>query len=260
MISNSGNRGNHRLCVSREKRVAVRGLSWLNSTSGTALAVLAAGASTTGHSRLPLFPKAADAHSSHVMRELGTGASCDRLTSRCSRQAARNGHSEHTPVGSRGLRLNVRPLGRRFGAYVLGGRIVIGIMKEPESWRHLSAGFGDRVRIRRAPETESADFAGRCGVVHGVTTVSVTGVSVVGTPTDDTALNVCFEESNDNAWFAPQLVEFVDHDPGTSLTLDGVPKKWTRDASGRWIESGRTLSPKEWRTWLRGIFRKMVRR
>ena len=133
-------------------------------------------------------------------------------------------------------------------------------MNEPESWRHLPAGFGDRVRIRHAAETESTDFTERRGVVHGVTTVSVTGVSVVGTPTNDTALNVYFEELNDDAWFAPELVELIDHGPGTTLTLDGVPKKWTRDASGEWIEAPRVLSLKEWPAWFRGIFRKVLGR
>jgi hypothetical protein len=105
-------------------------------------------------------------------------------------------------------------------------------MEEPASWNHLPARFGDHVRIRPAAETEAAGIAGRGGLVYGITTMSVTGVEVVGSPTEDVALNVVIDESNESVWLAPSLVEFVDHDAGTTITLDGVPKKWTRDTSG----------------------------
>ena len=133
-------------------------------------------------------------------------------------------------------------------------------MEQPESWKHLPAGFGDRVRIRSVTETEAAGIAGRNGIVWGITTVSVSGVQVVGTLTGDAALNVFFEESNEGVWLAPELVEFVNHDPGAVIRLDGVPKQWTRDASGNWVESSRTLAFKEWPARLRGMFRRLVRR
>jgi hypothetical protein len=129
----------------------------------------------------------------------------------------------------------------------------------PEGWKNLPAGSGDRVKVRRSPETESAGFADRNGIVHGITTVSVSGVEVVGTPREDTALNVFFEEENDNAWFAPELIEFIDHDPGSTITLEGVSKMWTRDAFGMWIESSRILPFREWLSWVRGVFRGMLR-
>jgi hypothetical protein len=134
------------------------------------------------------------------------------------------------------------------------------MMEGPESWRHLPAGFGDRVRIRPAPETEAAAIAGRSGIVYGITTVSVTGVEVIGTATDDVALNVVVDESNQSVWLAPGLVEFLGHDPGAAVTLQGVPKKWTRDTSGNWVESSRPLPAKEWSSWLRGMLRKWARR
>ena len=67
------------------------------------------------------------------------------------------------------------------------------------------------MRIRTAHETEEAGIAGRRGVIYGTTTVSVTGVEVVGSPTEDVALNVAMDESEETVWLAPNLVEFIDH-------------------------------------------------
>jgi hypothetical protein len=77
--------------------------------------------------------------------------------------------------------------------------------------------FGDNVRLRSTPETEALGLAGQVGQVYGETTPSVTGVTVVG-----------------------QIV-------GSEIRLDGVPKKWTRSASGDWVKS----SDKKpwWRFW-----------
>jgi len=133
-------------------------------------------------------------------------------------------------------------------------------MKEPESWKHLPAGFDDRVRIRRTAETEAAGLAGRSGIVHGVTTVSVTGIAVVGKPKEDTAINVFFDESREGVWFAPELVEFVDHNPGTTITISGVAKRWTRDATGDWVESSRAIPLAEWPARLRSILRRLFGR
>ena len=133
-------------------------------------------------------------------------------------------------------------------------------MKEPGSWKHLPARFGDRVRIRRTAETEAADLADRSGIVYGTTTISVTGVAVVGKPEEDTAINVFFEESGEDVWLAPQLVEFIDHNPGTTITLSGVPKTWTRDTTGDWVESSRAIQLAEWPARLRSILRRLLGR
>jgi hypothetical protein len=135
-----------------------------------------------------------------------------------------------------------------------------GTMKEPESWKRLPAGFGDRVRVRRAPETEAAGLAGRSGIVYGITTVSITGVAVVGEPEEDTAINVFFEDSGEGVWLAPPLVEFVDHNPGTTVAISGVPKEWTRNAAGEWVVTSRTLPLAEWPARIRGILRKLFGR
>lgn len=133
-------------------------------------------------------------------------------------------------------------------------------MKEPDNWKRLPAGFGDRVRVRRAPETVAAGLAGRSGIVHGITTVSVTGVTVIGEPEEDTAINVFFEESSEGVWLASPLVELVDHDPGATITLVGVPKRWTRNADGGWAESSRTIPPAEWPARIRSIVRNLLGR
>jgi hypothetical protein len=96
--------------------------------------------------------------------------------------------------------------------------------------------FGDNVRVRPSPETEARGVAGLLGQVYGETTPSVTGVAVIGEVTRDHALNVHFEGRTETLWFAPELLEFVDHAAGAEIRLDGVPKKWVRTAAGAWTE------------------------
>jgi hypothetical protein len=92
--------------------------------------------------------------------------------------------------------------------------------------------FADRVRIR-ATETEGAGVAGRVGQVYGETTPTVTGVTVVGGRGDAYALNVYFGELGTTLWFARDVVELVDHAPGT--TIGTGPKAWVRRADGEWV-------------------------
>jgi hypothetical protein len=90
--------------------------------------------------------------------------------------------------------------------------------------------------------------AGRTGNVFGETTPSRSDVTVIGNPSRDWALNVFFEELNQSFWFAEDLLEFLDHGPGSTITLDGVPKKWVRQESGEWLESD---APAEGSLWQR---------
>lgn len=85
-------------------------------------------------------------------------------------------------------------------------------------------GFGDNVRVLSTPETKALDLAGQVGQVYGETTPSVTGVVVVGQLVRDYAVNVHFDGRTDTLWFAPELLEFVDHAAGTEIRLDKVPK------------------------------------
>lgn len=110
--------------------------------------------------------------------------------------------------------------------------------------------FGDHVRIRSTKETQDAGVAGLDGHVFGETTPSVTGVRVIGPASDDHALNVHFEGREEALWFAPDLVELVDHAPGAEIRLEGVAKKWTRTEDGGWQEESLAQEKKpRWKFW-----------
>lgn len=114
--------------------------------------------------------------------------------------------------------------------------------------------FGDNVRVLSTPVTQDKGLAGLAGSVFGETTPSVTGVSVIGESKSDYAINVHFESLKQDFWFAPELLELVDHAEGTVITLKGVPKKWTRTKTGEWLEES-AESPAEvkknpwWKFW-----------
>ncbi len=92
--------------------------------------------------------------------------------------------------------------------------------------------FGDTVCICRTPLTESLRLAGRRGVVYGETTPSVTGVDVIGGAERDYAIAVNFDGKSESIWFAPDLVEFVDHGAGQEMRVGS--RQFVRDANGEW--------------------------
>jgi len=94
--------------------------------------------------------------------------------------------------------------------------------------------FGDNVRVRLTPETEVSGHAGLVGQVYGGTTPSVTRVKVIGELMRDCAVAVHFNDRNESVWFAEQLIEFVDHAPGT--IVGGAATKWVRSATGEWCQ------------------------
>jgi hypothetical protein len=94
--------------------------------------------------------------------------------------------------------------------------------------------FGDTVRIRTTIETERLGLAGKTGMVYGWTTPSDTCVQVIGSLAGDRALAVKLEGQNDSLWFDLDLVEFVDHTPGTTARVGS--KGFKRNADGEWIE------------------------
>jgi hypothetical protein len=98
----------------------------------------------------------------------------------------------------------------------------------------MSISFGDSVRVVSTPLTLSLGFAGLSGQVYGETTPSVTGVEVFGGVADDYAINVQLEDRPDAIWFAAELLEFIDHAPGTEVVIG--KKRLVRSASGAWIE------------------------
>ena len=108
--------------------------------------------------------------------------------------------------------------------------------------------FGDTVRIRGTPDTEELDLAGLEGHVYGFTTPSVTGVEVIGSPAEDYAVNVFFDDLEESFWFAEDLVEFIDYDPGAEIRIEGVSKSWVREADGSWSERD-DPSKRWWEFW-----------
>ena len=112
----------------------------------------------------------------------------------------------------------------------------------------MNVSFGDNVRIRATKETEAAGVAGLKGQVYGETVPSVSGVEVIGTPSADFAINVHLEERGEGFWFAPELVEFIDHASGTVIRLDGVDKRWVRTEDGGWREESLKKRP-WWKFW-----------
>jgi hypothetical protein len=102
------------------------------------------------------------------------------------------------------------------------------------------ADFADRVRVKASKETEALGLAGREGQAYGWTTPSVKGVSVIGSPSDDYAVNVHFEELDDSFWFSEDLVERVDRGEGTVNGIEGRDTEWVRRADGEWEERPRS--------------------
>ena len=94
--------------------------------------------------------------------------------------------------------------------------------------------FGDNVRVVSTPLTVSLGLAGLTGQVYGETTPSVTRVEVVGGAAADYAINVQLNGREETVWFAPELLEFVDHAPGTEIVIGN--KRMVRTASGEWVE------------------------
>ena len=90
-------------------------------------------------------------------------------------------------------------------------------------------------------------MAGMEGQVYGETTPSVTGIEVVGDLRDDFAINVFFESRDTSYWFAPELLEFLDHAEGLEMTVGNV--RAIRRADGSWDES--EISPRRrwWQFW-----------
>jgi hypothetical protein len=100
-------------------------------------------------------------------------------------------------------------------------------------------GWFDRVTIRTTPLTEAAGIAGHVGTVYGLTTPSLhlAGVEIIGEPRDDVALNFQFDDLGQGVWIGPDLVQYLDHGPGTTAQVGD--RTFIRTADGEWQpESG----------------------
>ncbi|QNL22256.1 hypothetical protein HZR84_09995 [Hyphobacterium sp. CCMP332] len=114
--------------------------------------------------------------------------------------------------------------------------------------------FGNKVKIKDSPETREKELAGKVGDVYGQTTPSMMDFEIIGTPKDDFAVNVYFDDLQTSYWFDADLLETIDDGQGSVITLDGVDKKWTKGENGQWIEEDTTpttQSPdkKWWEFW-----------
>jgi hypothetical protein len=114
---------------------------------------------------------------------------------------------------------------------------------------NLPISFGDNVRVRSNELTESAGLAGLIGQVYGETTPSKTGVEVVGKITNDYALNVFFIELDESVWLIPELLEFIDHAPGTEFQIEGASQKFVRNTSGKWATVPVQSNNPWWKFW-----------
>lgn len=100
--------------------------------------------------------------------------------------------------------------------------------------------FGSKVKIKDSPVTREKGLAGKVGEVYGQTTPSMMDFEIIGTPKDDFAVNVYFDDLQTSYWFDADLLETIDDGQGSVITLDGVDKKWTKGENGQWIEEDTT--------------------
>jgi hypothetical protein len=106
--------------------------------------------------------------------------------------------------------------------------------------------FGDNVKVVSSPETDAIGVAGKLGQVYGETIPSVTSVEVIGKSDSDYAINVLLEETGETYWFAPHLLEFINHAEGTEVVIRN--HKAVRRADGGWEES-EIHKKKWWKFW-----------
>lgn len=100
--------------------------------------------------------------------------------------------------------------------------------------------FGNKVKIKYSPLTQEKGLAGKIGEVYGQTTPSMMDFEIIGTPKEDFAVSVYFDDLKNSFWFDADLLETVDDGQGSVITLDGVNKKWTKGQNGQWIEEDTT--------------------
>jgi hypothetical protein len=109
--------------------------------------------------------------------------------------------------------------------------------------------FGNKVRIKDSPLTKEKGLAGKVGEVYGQTTPSMMEIEIIGTPKEDTAVNVYFDDLKASYWFEADLLETIDDGQGAVITLDGIDKKWTKGQGGQWIEEDTKSTKKWWEFW-----------
>lgn len=106
--------------------------------------------------------------------------------------------------------------------------------------------FGNTVKIKSSTETDKLNLTNKIGIVYGKTSPSITDVKVIGSPKNDSAINVYFEDLEQSLWFNEDLLEEIENGEGMVMTLDGVDQKWTKDENGNWLEENLKKTKKWW--------------
>jgi hypothetical protein len=92
----------------------------------------------------------------------------------------------------------------------------------------------DNVCVRSTAETVRLRLAGLSGQVFGVSTPSVTGVTVIGDTRVDKAFNVSIKGQPSDLWFSPEQLELLDHAAGTAIRIGNT--RLVRNSDGTWCE------------------------
>ncbi len=94
----------------------------------------------------------------------------------------------------------------------------------------MTISYGDNVKILSSDKTDELGLAGKVGEVLGETRPSSTGVNFIGDDKDDYVINVAFVEPNAEYWFTPDLLELINQEDSTKVTLNHSQttnqKKW----------------------------------
>jgi hypothetical protein len=76
------------------------------------------------------------------------------------------------------------------------------------------------------------------GRVYGESIPSTSGAGpVIGSRGEDKAFSVFFDQTGEQLWFAPHLLEFVDHGGAQTMSVEGGPS-FVRSSDGTWQEVG----------------------
>ncbi len=81
----------------------------------------------------------------------------------------------------------------------------------------VAISLGDRVRILPEGVTEALGIAHKSGIVYAETTSSITGVEVIGTPSEDRAVCILLEPEDQLIWVAPHLLQLLDRAAGAVI-------------------------------------------
>jgi hypothetical protein len=96
--------------------------------------------------------------------------------------------------------------------------------------------FGNKVKVKYSLATIEKGLAGKTGEIYGETIPSLLNLEFVGSPKEDYAVNVYFDDLQDSFWFDVDLIEVLDEGQGAEITLNGIDKKWIKVENGKWME------------------------